>query len=95
MLEKEREWEREKHWFVVPLIYSFVGWFLYVPWPGIEPTTVAHWDNALTNWASYLARAIYIIYIHFYNKALVKKPSDVKPKKQEVIAETEKEEKLK
>ena len=28
----------------------------YVPWPGIEPTTVWLWDDAPTNWAT-LARA--------------------------------------
>ena len=25
-------WEREKHQYVVPLIYAFIGWFLYMPW---------------------------------------------------------------
>ena len=24
----------EKHWFVVPLTYAFIGCFLYVPWLG-------------------------------------------------------------
>ena len=33
---------REKHWFVVPLIYAFIGLFLSVPWPGIEPTILAY-----------------------------------------------------
>ena len=44
--------ERERHQFVVPLIYSFIGWFLYVPWLGIEPATLVYWDDALTNWAT-------------------------------------------
>ena len=51
----EGEWgrggrERRKHWSVVPLIYAFTSWFLYVPSLGIEPTTLVYWDNAPTNW---------------------------------------------
>ena len=41
--------EREKHWSVVPRIYMFIGWFLYVPWPGIRLTTLMYLDDALTN----------------------------------------------
>ena len=26
----------------------------YVPWPGIEPATLAYQDNTLTNWATQL-----------------------------------------
>ena len=40
--------ERENHQCVVPLIYVFIGWFLFVPWLGIEPTTLVYWDYALT-----------------------------------------------
>ena len=29
--------------------YVFIGWFLYVPWPGIKPTTLVYLDSALTN----------------------------------------------
>ena len=43
--------KREKHWFVVPLIYAFIGWLPYVPWPGIKPATLMYQDDALTNWA--------------------------------------------
>lgn len=43
-------WER--HWFAVPFTCAFIGWFLDVPWLGIEPAALACWDNALTNWAS-------------------------------------------
>ena len=44
-------WEKERdHRFVVPLIYAFIGWLLYVPWLGIEPATLVYSDNALTNW---------------------------------------------
>ena len=52
--------EREKHQFVVPLICAFIGCFLYVPWPRIEPATLAYWDNTLTNWAS-LPEPIFMI----------------------------------
>ena len=43
--------EREKQQFVDLLIYAFVGCFLYVPWPGIEPATLVYQDDVLTNWA--------------------------------------------
>ena len=49
---REREEGREKHQFVVPLSYAFIGWFLYVPWSKIEPATFLYWDNALTNWVT-------------------------------------------
>ena len=43
--EREEGWgEREKHRFVVLLIYAFISWFLYVPWPANKPTTLAYWD---------------------------------------------------
>ena len=38
--------------FVIPLIYAFIGWFLYVPWQRTELTTLAYWDVTLTNWAT-------------------------------------------
>ena len=37
---QRKERESERHQFVVLLIYAFIGWFFYVPWPGIEPTTL-------------------------------------------------------
>ena len=43
---------RETHWFIVPLIDAFIGCFFYVPWLGIEPTTLVYRDDALTNWAT-------------------------------------------
>ena len=52
MTWKKNHWfegEREKHRFVVPFIYAFMGCFLHVPWPGIEPAILAYWDDALTN----------------------------------------------
>ena len=45
--------EREKNTnFVVPVVHAFTGWFLYVPWLGIEPTTLASQDNAPNSWAT-------------------------------------------
>ena len=40
------------HWSVVPLIYTFIGSFLYVPWLRTEPATSVHQDDALINWAT-------------------------------------------
>ena len=51
--ERETDRQTDRHWFVVPLIYAFIGWFLYVPWLGIESATVVNWDNALTKWATW------------------------------------------
>ena len=45
--EEGGEKEREKHRFVVPLIYAFTGCFLYVSWPETEPTTWAFREDAL------------------------------------------------
>ena len=45
------EGEREKHQFVVPLIYTFSGWFLYVPRLGVKPKTLAYRGDTLTTWA--------------------------------------------
>ena len=50
--EKETEAETEKHWLVVPLIHASIGWFLYVPWLGIERATLAYRDVTLINWAT-------------------------------------------
>ena len=36
VLERKRKGEREKHGFVVPLTYAFIGWFLHVPWQGLN-----------------------------------------------------------
>ena len=48
--EREGERERRKHWSTVPLVYSFIGWFLYVPWLRIELATLTYQDD--TNWAT-------------------------------------------
>ena len=47
ILEGGGEKKREKHQFVIPLTYPFIGCFLYTPWPEIEPTTSAYQDKAL------------------------------------------------
>ena len=47
-----REREREKHQFAVPLIYAFIGWFLYVPWLDVEPTTSAYRVEAINGGAT-------------------------------------------
>ena len=39
--------------FVVPLIYAFIDWLLYVPRLGIEPATVAYGDDTLANRAAH------------------------------------------
>ena len=39
---REREGERERHRFVAPLIYLLIGWFWYVLWLGIEPSTLVY-----------------------------------------------------
>ena len=49
---RDRKWERVKHQFAVLPIYAFIGWFLYVPWPGIELTNLVHWNSTPTNWAT-------------------------------------------
>ena len=48
------ERETDRHRFVVPLIYAFIGWFLYVPWQDLVWThyTLVYQDDALTNWAT-------------------------------------------
>ena len=45
--EEEREREREKYWFFVPLIYVFIGWFLYVRRQDIEPSALT---QGLVKW---------------------------------------------
>ena len=50
--EKERDRQTDKHRFVAPPICALIGWFLYVPWLEIEPATVVHEDDALTNEAT-------------------------------------------
>ena len=57
---RRREEGRERDWFVVPLIYAFIGWLLYVLWPGITSAVSAYWDDALTNWAT--RPVLYCIY---------------------------------
>lgn len=32
--------------------YAVIGWFLYIPWLGFEPPTLAYGEYALNNWAA-------------------------------------------
>ena len=50
LLSLERKEGEGETLIVVPLIYAFICWFLYVPWLG--DWTWAYWDDALTNWAT-------------------------------------------
>lgn len=50
--EEGKEAVREKHQFVVPFVYAFTGYFLYVPQLKIKPTTLAYGGNTLTSWAT-------------------------------------------
>ena len=56
-------WERERHWFVFPLIYAFICCFFYVPRPGIKPTTLANWNNALDNWATWPVSFLFFFFL--------------------------------
>ena len=38
-------WERQRQWFVVPLIYAYIGWFVYVPCLGVKPATFIYRDD--------------------------------------------------
>ena len=57
--EKEEE-ERDKHQPVVLPIHVFIGWLLHMPWPGIESTTLAHGEDAPTNWATSQGKTLLI-----------------------------------
>ena len=67
--------------FIVLLIYAFICWFLYVPWPGVKPATLAYQNDSLTRWDTWpgwfhsflwlskiplcVYRYIYIFFIYF------------------------------
>ena len=51
--QRHTETERERGWFVVLLIDAFIVCFLYVPKPGIKPTTLVNWDDTLSNWSTW------------------------------------------
>ena len=50
--KEEKEREKEKHRFVVPFIDAFIGCFLHVPSPELEPAALVYGDDALSNWAN-------------------------------------------
>lgn len=52
LLMREKEIER----LVVPLIYTFIGCFLYVPCLEVKPETLVYREDTLSNQLSYLAR---------------------------------------
>ena len=49
---RERGKERETDQFLVPLIYAFIDWFWYVPWPVVEPAILAYGDDTVTKWTT-------------------------------------------
>ena len=50
---REEERERKRGWALIcGSTYVFTGWFLFVSWPGIEPSTLAHIDDAVISWAT-------------------------------------------
>ena len=64
---RERKGDGEKkNQSVVPSIYAFIGWFLYVLWSGMEPSTLAYWDEALTTWTTG-SRQIRFIFLFTFN----------------------------
>ena len=79
-------WERGERQSVVPLIYAFIGCFLYVAWLEIEPATLVYRDDTLYQ-LRYPARAstayfkmlvdnmAYLI-LHCGQQLSIHKPSD-------------------
>ena len=59
ILERERKGEREQKNtdFLFHLLCAFIGCFLYVSWPNIEPADLAYQNNTLSNTLSHPARA--------------------------------------
>ena len=51
--------ERNIDLLVYLFIYAFIGWFLYVPRLGFEPTTLMYQDDALPNWATWPGPDVY------------------------------------
>ena len=50
--EREREREREKETSIYcSTYYALIDCFLCMPWPEMEPATLVHHDDALTDWA--------------------------------------------
>ena len=46
------ERERERNRLGVPLTDALIGWFVHVPWPGMEPAALVYQDDTPTNWAT-------------------------------------------
>ena len=86
----EREKEREKHRFVVSPIYAFTGLFSYVPWQGIQPSMLAHRDDASTNWPIWPGLKLFYginfptLAVHFIRRnQTISRP--IKPNKQQTV----------
>ena len=43
----------ERNIFLLHLFFAFIGWFLYVTWPGSKPSTSTSWEGALPNCAKW------------------------------------------
>lgn len=48
-IKKKKIREKNVYLFHLLNIYAIIGWFLCVPWPAIEPTTLVYGDNPLTD----------------------------------------------
>ena len=46
--ERDTDRQTDRHWFVVPLTYAIIGWFLYVPLTGNRNCNLMYQDDALT-----------------------------------------------
>lgn len=53
ILDREEGERKRVTLIVVTLIYEFIGWFLYVLWPGLKPANLVYLDKALTNWTTW------------------------------------------
>ena len=51
----------ESHEFVVLLISTFIGWFLYVSWLGIDHATFLHQNDILNPWATLPGCLLFIL----------------------------------
>lgn len=60
---RERGRDREN---ISLLFHMQGGWMLYVHWLGTEHTKLAHWDDALTHWATH--QGLYKLYFLFIDE---------------------------
>ena len=63
--------KRETSFFVVvPLIYAFIGWILYVPRPGMAPSTLVYREDALTERATGPRSSFLNRFVTWYEKVI-------------------------